>query len=188
LLVVGAYLLGSICFGIVWARRAGIDLRSIGSGNVGATNVERALGRSAGRWVMALDAAKGAVPVLAGRALEGGVGAYAAAAGVAAVVGHVFPIYFAFRGGKGAATAAGVLAAAAPAIGLLALASFVVGRVASKRASVGSLLGVGAALVAVLILEWNTPTMWMALGCAFVVVLRHADNIARLRRGEEPPA
>src|SRR5262249_41144279 len=100
-IVVAAYLVGSISFGLIVARAKGIDLRAIGSGNIGATNVKRALGARAGFLVLVLDAAKGLVPVAAARFVDDGSTRWVAAAAVSAVLGHVLPIWHGLRGGKG---------------------------------------------------------------------------------------
>jgi len=189
LLVLSAYLAGSVCFGIVVARSRGVDLREVGSGNVGATNVSRALGKNAGRAVLFLDGLKGLVPVLVARfAVSTDRDLWIAVVGVAAVLGHVLPVWHGFRGGKGAATAVGVLLGAQPLAGLGAAISFAVLKVASKRASVGSL---GACLVGVAITAVLGQASWltaMAIAISVVVFIRHADNLRRLVRGEEPPS
>lgn len=188
-LTVGAYLLGSVSAGLLLARRRGIDLRSVGSGNVGATNVGRALGKGAGRRVLALDAAKGGLAAATARLCLGADDPWTAAAGTAAVVGHCFPIWHGFRGGKGAATAAGVLLVLSPPAGLAAVGAYVGLKTLSRRASVGSLGGalVGAG-VTLGLHGPGSPRTWMAAAVLAVVVLRHRENLERLWRGEEPPS
>ncbi len=188
---IAAYMLGSVSFAILVARRAGVDLRAAGSGNPGATNVGRVLGRRAGRLVLALDALKGAAPALAGVLAFGATDARTAAIGVAAVVGHVWPLWHGGRGGRGAATGLGVLLATAPPAGALAGLGYAVARRASGRASVGSLAG--ALLGSAALIAWEqhapghaTPRSWMALGLLAVVVVAHTPNLARLARGQEP--
>ncbi|MFW6051929.1 MAG: glycerol-3-phosphate acyltransferase [Myxococcota bacterium] len=182
------YLLGSIGSGLLLARREGVDLRGVGSGNIGATNVGRVLGKQAYYTVLLLDALKGFAPTLAARLTMGPEDPWTAATGVAAALGHCYPVWHGFRGGKGAATAAGVLAAAAPAAGTAAAVTFVGLKKASRRASVGSLGGavVGTvATVALTGLGWRTA---MASALLALIVARHRSNIARLLRGEEPPS
>lgn len=187
-LTVAAYLLGSISFGLLAAKRAGVDLREVGSGNIGATNVGRALGKRTGRVVLLLDAAKGAGPALAAWRLFGLDDPWTAAVGVAAVVGHCFPVWHRFRGGKGAATAAGVMLALVPYAGLAAAVTYVGLKKLTKRASVGSLGGalLGAVIAAALL--GPSPRSYMTGAILAVVTLRHASNIVRLVRGQEPPS
>ena len=190
-IVTAAYLLGSVSFGLVIARHRGIDLRSVGSGSIGATNVGRALGKRVGRVVLLLDALKGALPTLAAVLICGATSAWTAASGVAAVAGHLWPIWHGLRGGKGAATGLGVLLMVVPLAGVVAGLGYVVGKAASGRASVGSLLGalLGALLTAARDV-WDaqrlTARTWMALSVFVLVVAAHAPNIARLLRGTEP--
>jgi len=182
-----AYLLGSVIPGLILARRAGVDLRADGSGNVGATNVKRVLGRGAGWTVMALDVLKGLGPTLAAVLLLGAEDPWVAATGVAAVVGHVLPIWHGLRGGKGAATAAGALLAAAPIAGVAAVVAFAAVKKLTRRASAGSLTGAAVGcLTTVGLVGPRHATAYMACGILAVVVLRHADNIGRLLRGTEP--
>jgi len=181
-----AYLLGSVSFGLLAARRSGVDLRTTGSGNIGATNVGRALGKRTGRVVLALDALKGAIPAATSWALLGPDDPYTASVGVAAVVGHCFPLWHRFRGGKGAATAAGVMLTLVPLAGLAATLIYVALKKLTRRASVGSLAGALTGAVVAGALLGPTPRAWMTCAILGVVVLRHLGNIRRLIRGEEP--
>lgn len=181
-----AYLLGSVSFGLLAARRKGIDLRAAGSGNIGATNVGRALGKRTGRVVLALDALKGAIPAAAAWALLGLDDPWTAAVGTAAVVGHCFPIWHGFRGGKGAATSAGVLLTLVPLAGVSAIASYLGLKRVTRRASIGSLVGSVLGVVVTAALLGPSPRTWMAGAILFVVFIRHASNIRRLIAGEEP--
>ena len=188
-LTLGAYLLGSVSFGLLAARHAGADLRGEGSGNIGATNVGRVLGKRTGRVVLLLDALKGAGPAALALALLGADAQWTAAAGLAAVVGHCFPLWHRFRGGKGAATSAGVMLALVPWAGLAAAATYLVLKKVTRRASVGSLAGAAVgALVATALVGWQDPRAAMTGGIVVVVALRHTSNIGRLLRGEEPPS
>jgi glycerol-3-phosphate acyltransferase PlsY len=185
---VAAYLVGSISFGLLIARRHGVDLRRIGSGNIGATNVGRALGRRAAWMVLVLDGLKGAVPVAAARFALQAPALWIAPIGVAAVLGHLFPIWHGLRGGKGAATGVGALIAAVPLAGGAAAMTYFGLRALTRRSSVGSL---GAALVGVAVtasLHRASPLTMMAGAIAALIVIRHVDNIQRLMRGDEPPA
>lgn len=186
--MLAAYLLGSISFGLIAAARRGVDLRSFGSGNTGATNVGRALGRREGRVVLLLDAAKGLLPTLAGATALGVEDPWTAGAGVAAVAGHCWPVWHGFRGGKGAATAAGAMLVLCWPAGLGAIVTYLGAKKVSRKVSVGSLAGatVGA-LLAALVAGTTAPAAG-ALGIAALVWIRHADNLARLARGDEPDA
>jgi glycerol-3-phosphate acyltransferase PlsY len=186
-LTVLAYLLGSISFGLLLASEQGVDLRNIGSGNIGATNVGRALGKSTGRKVMLLDMLKGFIPVALARWVFDLSWPWITVIGIVAVLGHVFPIWHGFRGGKGAATAGGVLLAALPAIGGATLLTFVVVKKLSRRASVASLSAATLAAALTMAFDGRQWPIQLAVGLWVIVVWRHSENIARLLRGEEPP-
>ena len=188
-LALGAYLLGSVSFGLLAARRQGVDLREVGSGNIGATNVGRALGKRTGLVVLLLDAGKGAVPALVARVLLGPDAPWTAAIGVAAVIGHCYPVWHRFRGGKGAATAAGVMLALVPPAGAVAALVYVGLKKLTRRASVGSLGGaLAGAATTWLLLGTTSPRTYAASAIVAVVFSRHISNIRRLVRGEEPPS
>lgn len=189
-----AYLLGAIPFSFLLARLRGIDLRAIGSGNPGATNVARALGWRLGLLALALDIGKGAGAVAIGRA-HGLEGYPLAVVGAAGVLGHVFSVFLAFRGGKGVATAAGAFLALEPAAMAAGLATFGVSVGATRYVSLGSLLGVTALVASVVWLRGPThPNAVLAYFAWAMLVLRHRANIARLLAGTEnrlgtpPPA
>ncbi len=195
LLLTLAYLLGSVPFGYLVARWRGVDILRQGSGNIGATNVGRVLGRRWGIVVFALDFAKGAVPVLAAKAVPAPEGwppdALPAAAGVAAFLGHLFPIYLHFRGGKGVATAAGVVAVLVPLPFLGAFLAWLTVFVSTRFMSLASLLA--AALLCLLRLSL-TPDPWapgqavtsgFCLVAAVLVIARHHANVRRLLSGTE---
>ena len=183
-----AYLSGSICFGLLVAQRHGVDLREVGSGNVGATNVGRALGGRTARFVLLLDAAKGALPVGVAFYLLGRLDPWTASAATAAVFGHCYPIWFGFRGGKGVATAAGVTAVLQPFALLAGLAAFLLVRRVSGKTSVGSLVGVLVALGTVGALDRGSPPTYALAAIVVLIIWRHRSNLSRLRRGEELPS
>ena len=187
-LCVGAYVAGSIPFGVLVARGKGVDLRTVGSGNIGATNVARALGKGWAIAVLLGDAAKGLVPVWLGRRL--GFSATAIAiAGLSAIVGHMFTLFLRGRGGKGVATSLGVALALSPVAALLGFGIYVVVFAATRLSSLGSLLGVWTfSLFFVFRYAPAAPLGGLALGGAALVTLRHRQNIARLLRGEEKRA
>ena len=210
--IVAAYLIGSVPFGLLLGRARGVDLRKHGSGNIGATNAMRVLGKPLGILCFGLDLAKGAGPVLASGAWmgvlgEGGLDAGATApwmgVGLAAVVGHVFPISLRFRGGKGVATAFGALAAYWPwmsaAVGAALLVWLITVR-ATRYVSVASIaaaLTLPAAMTISQLTRWPAghdgvrsasggwPMLGLALVLAALVIVRHRGNIARLREGTE---
>lgn len=180
-----AYLAGSIPFGMLIARAKGIDLRQVGSGNIGATNVARAMGKGWAVAVLAADAAKGFVPVWLGRRLGLPAGAVAVAGG-AAIVGHMFTLFLRGRGGKGVATSLGVALALSPIAALIGFAAYIAVFALTRLSSVGSLLGVWTfSLLYVLRESPAPPLIALALGGAALVTLRHHENIRRLVRGEE---
>lgn len=183
MLVVPAYLLGTFPTAILVGRRRGSDPTAEGSGNPGASNTMRNLGRRAGATVLVGDLGKGVVAAAAGLA-TGSRGA-GVACGLAAVVGHVFPVLRGFRGGKGVATAAGMVAVLLPVVSLgLAVLWVAVARL-SGVASLASLAVAGAAPVAAAATGRPAGEVAAFAACAALVVLRHRENIARLRRGEE---
>jgi glycerol-3-phosphate acyltransferase PlsY len=183
--LLGGYLLGSIPFGVIATRLGGAgDLRKIGSGNIGATNVLRTGRKDLALITLIGDAAKGAVALLVARHFLGE--AAGALAGGAAFVGHLFPVWLRFKGGKGVATALGVMLAAAWPVGLTALAVWLVVFAVSRISSLSALTA--AVLSPMFAVLWHAPqpVMWLILACAILVVMRHRANIARLMRGQEP--
>jgi glycerol-3-phosphate acyltransferase PlsY len=202
ILIIAAYLLGSIPFGLIIAKAHGKDLRSIGSGNIGATNLSRALGRKWAYLCFILDAAKGLVPMLiaAGfissppRILEL---LLALAVGCAAVLGHIFPIYIKFKGGKGVATSFGVAIGLWPyytTCSLFALGVWAVTVLIWRYISLASITASVAfplALVLVIVLTpgWDFANLWPLLIAAttipLIVIVRHRPNIKRLIAGTE---
>jgi glycerol-3-phosphate acyltransferase PlsY len=185
LIIAAAYLIGSIPFALILARRWGAaDLRRIGSGNLGAANVLRASGLTAGVLVAALDIAKGAVSVVLAQRL-GGAGAGPAAAGVAAIVGHVYPLWLGFRGGKGVATACGVFTVLTPLAVPPALAIFLASVWVTKYVSVGSVLASVVLPTVAYVTGSSGPVLGAAVAASALIVFRHRSNLARLREGTE---
>jgi glycerol-3-phosphate acyltransferase PlsY len=188
LVIALAYLLGSIPFGVVVARARGVDLRKVGSGNIGATNVARALGRPWAIAVLLADAAKGFLPVWLGRRL-GLPDAYVALAGLAAIVGHMFTLVLRGRGGKGVATSLGVALAISPPAALCGFGLYLLAYAVTRLSSVGSLLGMWSFPVfATLLGGVPRPYLALAVGGAVLVTIRHHENIRRLIKGEEKRA
>ena len=182
--ILAGYLIGSIPFALIIARRRGTDLRQVGSGNLGAANVMRASGVFAGMLVAALDMAKGAASVwLAARVGDGA--SLPAAAGLAAIIGHVCPIWLRFRGGKGVATACGVFSVLAPPAVPPALVIFAVTVWLTKYISLGSVLASIALPPIAYALGSPAPAVLAAAAAAVIIVLRHRSNVLRLRMGTE---
>lgn len=188
ILVPVGYLLGAVPFGLLYSRiLEGEDVRERGSGNVGATNVLRAFGWAPGVITLLLDVLKGLLPVALALRWSPGVGP-AVVTGVAAIVGHVYPVYLRFDGGKGVATSAGVFALLAPKALLGALVLFLVGVGSTRYMSVGSLTGaVSFPLIAAYLYGPTAPVTAGATAGVVLIVWRHRANLKRLVRGEEHP-
>jgi glycerol-3-phosphate acyltransferase PlsY len=186
-LVILGYLSGSIPYGLLLVRALkGVDVRAQGSGNIGATNVGRVAGTTAGVLVLVLDALKGAVPVLLARAAEPG-SAVPALVGLAAFVGHVAPPWLGFRGGKGVATALGVLVVLAPRAALAGAVTYAVVFAVLRISSIGSLLaGVTAVLVAWVVPGTARSAAWLTTVLFGLMVWTHRGNVGRLLRRSEP--
>ena len=182
--ILAAYLLGSIPFALILARRWGSDLRAVGSGNLGATNVMRASGVRAGVLVAILDMSKGAVSVwLAARISDGAP--LPAAAGLAAIIGHIYPVWLRFRGGKGVATACGVFSILTPLAVPPALAIFAAAVWLTKYISLGSVLASMALPPIAYALGSPAPAVIAAAAASAFIVFRHRSNLVRLFAGTE---
>jgi acyl phosphate:glycerol-3-phosphate acyltransferase len=185
LFLVSAFLLGSFPTGVVVARAKGVDLRKVGSGNIGTTNVGRALGRRWATLVLLLDAGKGALPVVLATQLFD-LGWLPAAAGMVAVLGQVFSIFLKGRGGKGVATSLGAGLALAPVPALLCVILWVALFAAFRISSIGSLAAVASFPTFLWLFHAGSfANLTFAAAVALVVFWRHKDNIRRLVRGEE---
>lgn len=178
------YAFGSVPFAFLLARRAGIDVRVAGSGNVGAANVLRTTGMSLGVIVMALDMLKGAATVVLVSAVAGTPSAVAAA-GAAAVVGHIYPIWLRFHGGKGVAVAGGVFAVLAPIATAAAVAVFLIVVWASRVISLGSVAAT-VTLPSAALLSGAPPSVdAAAIGTGALILFRHRANLRRILSGTE---
>jgi len=180
---IAGYLLGSIPFGMVVARFMGLgNLREIGSGNIGATNVLRTGNKKAAALTLLFDAGKGAVIVLLARkfATEDA----AQIAGLAAILGHCFPVWLKFKGGKGVATYFGLMIALSPVVGLAAGAIWLVVAAISRYSSLAALMAAGWAPIVVAFIT-DGQIFALASVLAVLIYVRHAANIGRLRLGEE---
>ncbi len=198
LVLVGSYLLGSIPFGYLAGRIAGIDIRKAGSGNIGATNVLRVLGKRYGYPVFVLDFLKGLAAVRIAMAIAMAVrpestspevvGVFAA---ISAVIGHSFPIWLKFRGGKGVATSAGALFGLMPLATVIGAAIWILTFLLTRYVSVASVTTAVALPFVIAIMTWLNQTdgkalFYSSLCIAAIVIWRHHSNLSRLLRGTEP--
>ncbi len=201
-LIIAAYLLGSVPFGLLMARARGKDIRSIGSGNIGATNVARALGKKWAYVCFLLDCSKGLIPTLIAASLVGDnptttLQLLWIAVGAAAILGHVFSIYLKFTGGKGVATSLGVVLGLYPYYtipGLVTLLVWIIVVLITKYVSAASItaaLAFPISLIAAIAVagNWTFASLWPLIIVSFIlsilIVVRHAENIKRLLEGSE---
>lgn len=183
LLLFLAYMLGAIPFGLLLGRAfAEVDIREFGSGNIGATNVNRVLGRKLGAATLLCDFLKGILPALVARILLEDI--YLATwVGFAAVIGHCFPIYLQFKGGKGVATAFGALAAIVPVSAGVALISWLLAVRISSISAVGALVACGVLPIVTFILSRDFYLSLMVAAMSLLIVVRHRENIRQLTKG-----
>ncbi|HEX5775537.1 MAG TPA: glycerol-3-phosphate 1-O-acyltransferase PlsY [Caulobacteraceae bacterium] len=187
LAVIGGYLLGSIPFGLIAARLGGVgDIRNVGSGNIGATNVLRTGRKDLAAITLVGDMAKGAAAVLIARWMSNDTAAVVALAGGAAFIGHLFPVWLRFKGGKGVATFFGVLLAAAWPMGILAGLTWIAVAAIFRFSSLAALSAAALAPVYALATDQPQPIVWLAVVMGVLIYIRHRENIARLLKGDEP--
>jgi len=187
LVLIAAYLIGGIPFGYLLVKaKSGRDVRSLGSGNIGATNVLRTTGRSLGVLTLLLDIGKGALAVwIADRVTHGSAG-WMAAAALAVMAGHAFPLYLKFKGGKAVASFVGAFLYLTPLPLFATLVVFVIVVAATRYISMGSIIGAGVFPVAVWLIEHPpAPVLAAAVIAAAFIVYRHRSNIDRIRAGNE---
>jgi acyl phosphate:glycerol-3-phosphate acyltransferase len=184
LLLVCAYFLGSIPTGLLLARAMGVDIRSSGSGNIGATNVYRTMGRKVGILTLVGDCLKGLLPVLAAKWL-GLPEIWVAAIGLAAFLGHVYTVFLGFKGGKGVATALGVFIGAAPLALVGGIVVFAGVLYRWRYVSAASIAAAATVPLAVLLTTGRPELIGMSCVIALIVIYRHRENISRLRAGTE---
>jgi glycerol-3-phosphate acyltransferase PlsY len=187
ILIFAGYLLGSIPFGVLLTRLFGAgDLRQIGSGNIGATNVLRTGRKGLAAATLILDGAKGAVAVLLARHYVPELGDHAAMiAGAAAMIGHCYPVWLKFKGGKGVATLLGLSFALAWPIGLTFAVVWLATVLITRISSLGGMVGAVSAPIAAFLLGHQIYAIGLA-GLVLIILRRHSENIARLRNGTEP--
>ena len=186
--VIAAYLVGSIDFAVIVARMHGVDIREVGSGNPGASNVMRSIGRVPGAMVLVLDTIKGVIGAAMGMIASGTADPqveWAFLAGLAAVVGHCYPIVHKFKGGKGVATGLGVLFFTMPLVGLIIVISWIVLVKLTKTASISSLIVVFATIPLALWQGVRGMALVWLLVTVVLIVWRHRGNIQRVFRGNE---
>ncbi len=185
LVALGAYLLGSVPFGLVITRALGLgDLRQIGSGNIGATNVLRTGNKPAALATLLLDAGKGGIAVLLAGCLTG-AGDAAQLAGFAAFLGHLYPVWLGFKGGKGVATFLGTLLALAWPVGLAACATWLVAAFLGRISSLSALVAAASVPLWMWVLGYG-PMIVLGAVLAAMVIWRHKANISRILAGTEP--
>jgi len=193
-LLIGSYLLGSIPFGYLAGRLVGIDIRQAGSGNVGATNVLRVLGKGYGYPVFVLDVLKGFAAVeismlmASGRPQEwNSPEIFGILAAISSVLGHLYPPWLKFKGGKGVATSAGALLALTPVATLIGVAIWIIVFWLTGYVSLASVIAAVVLPIVILVLSWhqNKPLVYSSACVAAVVVWRHRSNLSRLIRGTE---
>jgi acyl phosphate:glycerol-3-phosphate acyltransferase len=184
-LILFAYLLGSVPTGYLMGILKGVDVRTAGSGNIGATNVARLVGKRQGILTLAADAAKGFTPVFA--AVQLGLAPSAAAlAGTAAFLGHLYPVFLKFQGGKGVATALGVFVGLAPLATLVLIVIFAAVVLASRIVSLSSMVAALAGPVALWFFSYPPAVVGLSALIASMIILRHRANLRRLLAGTEP--
>jgi len=184
-MAVFAYLLGSIPTGFLLGSLSGVDVRRAGSGNVGATNVARVVGRRQGLMTLLGDVAKGFIPVYLSVYLELNP-PMVALVGLAAFLGHLYPLFLKFQGGKGVATALGVYLGLAPMATVVLIFVFSVVAMVSRMVSLASLIAAGFAPIAFWFFSYPPFLIWLSLLIGLLIVFRHRENIQRLLSGAEP--
>lgn len=197
LVAILAYLLGSVPFGVLITRAMGLgDLRQIGSGNIGATNVLRTGNKAAALATLLLDGGKGALAVILARSWAGAEDA-AQVAALAAFLGHLFPVWSGFRGGKGVATFLGILLALAPPVGILTCLTWLIGAIATRMSSAAALIAAALTPLWVLVAGMKDMPVWIASPGAgrmlilvvlltVLIYIRHTANLKRIKSGTEP--
>jgi len=178
------YLIGSVAFGLLLARAMNLgDLRTIGSGNIGATNVLRTGNKTAAALTLVLDGAKGAVAVLLARFFAGEDAAQVA--GLAAMIGHCYPVWLKFKGGKGVATFLGVILALAWPAGLACCLAWLIGALVTRISSMGAIAAASTSTIFLVILGYGSAFI-LGVILTLLIFWRHRENIKRIRAGTEP--
>lgn len=184
-IVLFAYLLGSVPTGFLLGSLSGVDVRQVGSGNVGATNVARVVGKKQGFIVLVGDVAKGFIPPFLSLQLDLSYGITSLAA-LATFIGHLYPVFLRFQGGKGVATALGIFLCLAPMATIVLIFVFLFVVMVSQVISLASLVAAGLAPIVFWIFSYSPFLIWLSLLIAVLVTVRHRENIQRLISGVEP--
>jgi len=184
LLIILAFVLGSIPFGAIIAKIKGVDLRKIGSGNIGATNALRAMGKSAAVVTLLGDVLKGTAAVVLGRYLSIGP-VYEGILGVSAILGHNFSIFLKFKGGKGVATSIGVLLIYSPLTAVLTVIIWLATALITRYSSLGAIVSFGLLPLNVILFDYSEIKLTISIIIALLILLMHTGNIKRLIKGEE---
>ncbi|MEW6740525.1 MAG: glycerol-3-phosphate 1-O-acyltransferase PlsY [Nitrospirota bacterium] len=183
-LIILSFLIGSIPTGLLIAKTKGIDLRKVGSGNIGATNVLRAVGKEAALFTLLGDIAKGALPVAIGKFF--GLGIFdVGILGISAILGHNFSLFLKFKGGKGVATSIGVLLAFSPHVALLTITLWLLTARWTRYSSLSALIAFGLLPLSIYMLDYSKEKMIIAVAITVLIYIRHAANIKRLMQGTE---
>jgi acyl phosphate:glycerol-3-phosphate acyltransferase len=185
IVMIFSYLLGSIPTGYIVGALAGVDIRKAGSGNVGATNVARVMGKKRGLLTLIADIGKGFIPVFVASRMEFSYTAVALV-GLLAFLGHLYPVFLKFQGGKGVATALGALLALAPMATVILMVVFALVAVLTRLVSLSSIVAALAAPITLWSLSYSPPIIAMGVFFAVMIIARHHDNIRRLFAGTEP--
>ncbi len=185
LLVIFAYLLGSVPVGFILGSLCGVDVRQAGSGNVGATNVARVVGKRVGLLTLIGDVAKGFIPAFLSLQLvsDPRVSAFV---GLAAFLGHLYPVFLKFQGGKGVATALGIFLALAPMTAIVLVLVFSLAAMVSRVVSLASMVASGLAPIVIWCFPHPPFLIWVSVAMALWVIFRHRENLQRLLSGTEP--
>ncbi|MDP3110780.1 MAG: glycerol-3-phosphate 1-O-acyltransferase PlsY [Thermodesulfovibrionales bacterium] len=184
LLIIFSFILGSIPFGVIIAKAKGIDLKKVGSGNIGATNVLRTLGKGPAAMTLLGDMLKGAAAVAIGSYLSVGA-AYEGIMGISAILGHNFSLFLGFKGGKGVATSIGVLLIYSPQIAILTLIIWLVVVLMTKHSSLGAIMSFGLLPVNVWLFDYSKVKLITSAVVTILILSRHIGNIERLVKGTE---
>ncbi|GBE06526.1 MAG TPA: glycerol-3-phosphate 1-O-acyltransferase [Nitrospirae bacterium] len=185
LLIPTAYIMGSVPFGVLVAKAKGIDLQKTGSRNIGATNVMRTVGKWPALLTLLGDSLKGAAAVMLCRVITGGE-LWESITGIAVVLGHMYPVFLGFRGGKGVATGLGVLAVYSPVSALILVAVWIFTFFLKKYSSLAALAAFASLPVVFVLSGASVQKIFFAIALAFLIILKHRENIERLIKGTEP--